>query len=135
VGGFIMSNKYINALAVAFVFSFIPSSPLLAHHGNAAFDMEKLTTIKGTVTKFLFINPHTLIFVDVKNADGAIEHWIAEESSGNHLSRVGWNRDTLKVGGEVTIAGHRAKNAAYSLELQCGECSVADSHGNAGLQQ
>jgi hypothetical protein len=130
-----MTNKHINMVAMAVVFFFVTSSPVLAHHGSAAFDMEKSTTIKGTVTKFLFINPHALIYVDVTNAKGELEHWIAEESSGNHLSRVGWNRNTLKLGSEVTIVGHRAKNAAYTLELQCGDCSVADSNGKAGLTQ
>ena len=130
-----MKYKRINAVALGFAFLCLTSSPLLAHHGNAAFDMVKLTTIKGTVTKFLFINPHALIFVDVPGANGEIEHWIAEESSGNHLSRVGWSRDTLKLGSEVTIVGHRAKNAALTLELQCGDCSVSDAHGKAGLQQ
>jgi hypothetical protein len=126
-----MKNKCVSAVGVAVGLVMI-SVPVFAHHGSAAFDMENLTTVKGTVTKFLFINPHALIYVDVINEKGDVEHWIAEESSNNHLGRVGWNRNTLKLGSQVTIVGHRAKNAAYTLELQCGECSVADSQGKVG---
>lgn len=105
------------------------SVPVAAHHGTAAFDMVNLTTIKGTVTKFDFMNPHALIYVDVVNEKGKIESWVAEESSNNHLSRVGWDKNSLKAGDQVTITGHRARNGAHALELQCPECSVADSQG------
>ena len=50
------------------------------------------------MTKFEFMNPHALIYVDVTGNKGEIEHWIAEESSNNHLSRSGWDKNTLKVG-------------------------------------
>jgi Family of unknown function (DUF6152) len=100
-----------------------------AHHGTAAFDMEKVTTIKGTVVKFMFMNPHSLIYVDVVGDKGEIEHWVAEESSNNHLSRIGWSNATLKIGQPVTVIGHRARNGAFTLELQCEECSVSDSEG------
>ena len=86
--------------------------PLSAHHGTSAFDMDTLTTVKGTVTKFEFMNPHALIYVDVAGNKGEIEHWIAEESSNNHLSRSGWDKNTLKMGDQVTVAGHRARNGA-----------------------
>jgi hypothetical protein len=105
------------------------SVPVLAHHGTAAFEMEKLTTVKGTVTRFEFMNPHALIYVDVAGNKGDVEHWIAEESSNNHLSRSGWDKNTLKAGDQVTIAGHRARNGARVLELQCTECSVTDPQG------
>jgi len=91
--------------------------------------MEKVTTLKGTVTRFEFMNPHALIYFDVEGNKGEIEHWIAEESSNNHLSRSGWEKNTLKAGDLVTIAGHRARNGARVLELQCPECSVTDPQG------
>lgn len=107
------------------------SVPAFAHHGTAAFDMVGLTTIKGTVTKFDFMNPHVLIYVDVAGENGKVENWLAEYSSNNHLSRVGWDKNSLKVGEQVTITGHRARNRARALELQCPECSVVDSQGKA----
>jgi hypothetical protein len=123
-----MKNRRINLIALASVLLTV-SVPVLAHHGTSAFDMDSLTTVKGTVTKFEFMNPHALIYIDVTGSKGEIEHWIAEESSNNHLSRTGWDKNTLKVGDQVTIAGHRARNGARVLELQCSECSVTDPQG------
>jgi hypothetical protein len=105
------------------------SIPALAHHGTAVFDMENLTTVKGTVTKFEFMNPHALIYVDVAGSKGTVEHWIMEESSNNHLSRIGWEKGTLKPGDVITVTGHRARNGARVLELQCTECFVVDPQG------
>ena len=116
----------VNALAVVLL---SVSIPMLAHHGTAAFDMDKLTAVKGTVTKFEFMNPHALIYLDVVTSKGNVEHWMAEDSSNNHLSRIGWDKNTLKPGDVITVTGHRAKNAARVLELQCPECLVTDSQG------
>ena len=125
-----MKNRRANLIALA-GFVLTVSVPVLAHHGTAAFDMVSVTTVKGTVTKFEFMNPHALIYIDVAGNKGEIEHWIAEESSNNHLSRTGWDKNTLKVGDQVTVAGHRARNGARVLELQCSECSVTDAQGKA----
>ena len=123
-----MKNKQIRFIGLS-GFLLLLSSPVLAHHGTAAFDMESVTTVKGTVTKFEFMNPHALIYIDVAGNKGEIEHWIAEESSNNHLSRTGWDKNTLKVGDQITVAGHRARNGARVLELQCTECLVTDAQG------
>jgi len=117
------------ALLAAPVFLLTISVPTTAHHGTAVFDMASLTTIKGTVTKFDFMNPHVLIYVGVADDRGKIENWLCEYSSNNHLSRVGWDKNSLKVGEQVTITGHRARNGARALELQCQECSVTNSEG------
>jgi hypothetical protein len=103
--------------------------PASAHHGTSAFEMDKLTALKGTVTKFEFMNPHALIYIDVVGSKGEVEHWLAEESSNNHLSRLGWEKNTLKAGDTITITGHRARNGARVLELQCTECLVTDAQG------
>jgi hypothetical protein len=123
-----MKNKQITFIALYAFFGLL-SSPVLAHHGTAAFDMESVTTVKGTVTRFEFMNPHALIYLDVAGSKGDVEHWIAEESSNNHLSRSGWDKNTLKPGDRVTLAGHRARNGARVLEMQCSECSVTDPQG------
>jgi hypothetical protein len=95
--------------------------------------MDKLTVVKGTVTKFEFINPHALIFVDAIGDEGIVEHWIAESSSNNHLGRGGYDKNSLKTGEQVIVTGHRAKNGANSLELQCQECMVTDPQGKVLL--
>ncbi len=127
-----MKNKVLPVLSVGFGLLLV-SGPLSAHHGKGAFDMENLTIVKGTVTKFEFINPHALIYIDVMGDKGNVEHWIAESSSNNHLSRGGYDKNSLKPGDQVIVTGHRAKNGAYGLELQCKECSVADSQNKVLL--
>jgi hypothetical protein len=123
-----LKNKTLPFLSVSFgILTFL--LPASAHHGTSAFDMDKLTELKGTVTKFEFMNPHALIYIDVVGSKGEVEHWLAEESSNNHLSRLGWEKNTLKTGDLITITGHRARNGARVLELQCTECLVTDAQG------
>lgn len=93
------------------------SAPMWAHHGTANYDMTKLVTVKGTVTDFQFINPHTLILFDVKNDKGVVEHWQAEATSPNHLVRAGWTKTIIKAGDEITVSGYRAKNGATVLRF------------------
>ena len=94
------------------------SSPTFAHHGTANYDMTKVVTLKGTVTDFQFINPHTLILFDVKNEKGIVEHWQAEATSPNHLVRAGWTKNIVKSGDEITISGFRAKNGSTVMRFQ-----------------
>ena len=83
--------------------------PLLAHHGNAAYE-GNLTEIKNaTVTKLVWANPHTLVLFDVKDEKGEIVHWNAEMGSPSALSNVGWNKASLQPGDVITIFIHQAK--------------------------
>ena len=94
------------------------SGSAFAHHGTANYDMTKVVTVKGTVTDFQFINPHTLILFDVKNDQGVIEHWQAEATSPNHLVRAGWSKDIIKAGDQISISGFRAKNGSTVMRFQ-----------------
>jgi hypothetical protein len=106
------------ALLAVFAGFFVVSSSIFAHHGTANYDMTKVITVKGTVTDFQFINPHTLILFDVKNDKGVVEHWQAEATSPNHLVRAGWTKNTLKPGDAITISGFRAKNGSTVMRFQ-----------------
>ena len=98
---------------------FLVSAPLLAHHGEANYDTDKVVSVKGTVSDFEFINPHTLITVDVKNDKGEIEKWACEARSPGMLVRVGgWDKNTLKPGDVITVSGYRAKNGTTVMRLQ-----------------
>jgi hypothetical protein len=92
--------------------------PLLAHHGTSAYDTSKLTTVKGTVSDFQFINPHVIISVEATDDKGKVETWIGEANSPNVLSRHGWDRDMIKKGDQITVIGYRPKNGAKTLRLQ-----------------
>ena len=94
------------------------SDPLLAHHGEANYDTTKMVSVKGTVTDFLFVNPHVQIAFDVKNDKGEIEKWIGEARSPSMLSRIGgWDKNTIKVGDVITASGHRTRNGTNFLRL------------------
>jgi hypothetical protein len=84
------------------------SGALLAHHSAAGLfspDVEKAIT--GTVTKWLFVNPHPAIVMDVKNDQGAVETWRIQFPNPAGLTRrFGWNRNSIKPGDQVKILGN-----------------------------
>ncbi len=85
--------------------------PVFAHHSfSAEFDVKQPVTLKGTVTKVEWTNPHVWIYLDVTDAQGSVQHWQCENGAPNALSRMGWTRHSLNVGDQVTIEGFRAKN-------------------------
>jgi hypothetical protein len=94
------------------------AAPIFGHHGTAAYDTTKLTTVKGTVTDFQFNNPHVMISVETKDGKGKVEMWTSEANSPNVLTRHGWDRDIIKKGDQITIIGNRPKNGAKTLRLQ-----------------
>jgi hypothetical protein len=84
-----------------------------AHHSFAAeFDADQPVELRGTITKMEWINPHSWLHIDVKNADGTTTPWMIEGATPNTLLRRGFSRDTVKPGTEITIIGYRAKNGA-----------------------
>lgn len=88
---------------------------LIAHHGQAAYDVTRSVTIKGTVTNFKFNNPHCIVTLAVKDNDGKKQEWQGELTSPNHLVRAGWTVQTFKPGDNVTLTGYRAKTGANSM--------------------
>ena len=88
------------------------SVPLLAHHGNAAYDEKNPITIKGTVTEFAWTNPHVQIYLDVKDDKGKVVHWSVETYSPGKLVRAGWTKEVIKPGDEVSINLVPARNGA-----------------------
>ena len=111
--------KKLALFAVLAIAALFVSAPLHAHHGEANYDTDKIVSVKGTVTEFQFINPHTLIALDVKNDKGEIEKWIGEARSPAMLSRYGgWDKNTIKVGEVITFYGHRTTNGTPFMRLQ-----------------
>ena len=96
---------------VAFMSGFLAFSvPLFAHHGGASFDTTKTVTVKGTVTEFIWTNPHVLVRLDVKDASGTVTNWVAEVWNPVTQSSRGWTRDTFKPGDDVSVEVTAAKN-------------------------
>jgi hypothetical protein len=104
-----MSNRLSKTFAVAV--SLIVSVPLMAHHGNAAFDVGKEVTLKGTVTDWFWSNPHCILQFDLKSENGQPpEHWIAETSNPPSMVDDGWAKTSIKPGDQVTVTVQPVKS-------------------------
>jgi Family of unknown function (DUF6152) len=97
---------------------FVFSGPALAHHGGGAYDAAHPLTMTGTVKEFLFIQPHPLITLEVKDDQGAVTEWSVEMTAPNHLVHYGWNGKKLKPGDQITIVGLPSKNGLKVLNLR-----------------
>lgn len=87
-----------------------------AHHSFAAqYDAKKPMTVTGTVTKFMWTNPHGHIFLEVKGADGKVVMWEVETASPGGLYRQGWRQTDLPVGAEATIEGFLARDGTRTM--------------------
>jgi hypothetical protein len=88
------------------------ASPAFAHHGTAGYDMAKVITLTGTVTKVDWTNPHIVIYMDAKDATGKIQPWTLELSAPLLMQRFGWTKDSVKAGDQLVAETHPAKNGA-----------------------
>ncbi len=103
--------KRASILAVAAAGTALLSGSASAHHSFAAeFDRDMPITVTGTVTKVEWMNPHARFYIDAKDESGKTVNWGFELASPNGLMRRGWNRNSMKIGDQVTVTGHRAKN-------------------------
>jgi hypothetical protein len=98
-----------NKLVIVFLGLLAVSSPLLAHHGSAAFDT-KTVTMKATVTQWFWANPHCFLKFDAKDDNGNVVHWTAETSNPPDMVKLGWTNHTFKPGDEVTVTFLPVKN-------------------------
>ncbi|PYU24637.1 MAG: hypothetical protein DMG30_08025 [Acidobacteria bacterium] len=109
----------------------VAALPALAHHAFVAqYDASKSTTLHGVVTKVEWTNPHARFYVDVKDTSGKVINWNLELASPNALRRLGWTRDILKVGDQVSVFVAPAKDGtkmanARTVTLSDGRKMVA----------
>lgn len=101
-------------LAAVFLFA----AAVSAHHGTANYDTGKNVDVKGTVADFQFVNPHVIIAVDVKGVDGKSTRYQGELTSPNRLSRLGWSKNSIKLGDTLTIGGYPTKSGSAEIWIQ-----------------
>jgi hypothetical protein len=112
-----MTNKPLILLALAV--GFAASAAVQAHHGATnVYDFSKPLVLKGTITKFEWLNPHNQIFFDVTDEKGTVAHWIAATEPPQVMLERGWTRRSLKAGDQVTVYIFAAKNGAKVGNLQ-----------------
>ena len=99
--------------------------PVTAHHSfDAEFDRSKPVTLKGSVTRVDWGNPHIWVFMDVKDDAGKVSNWGVEGGAPNALFRNGWRKDSLKVGDIVTVEGFRGRDG--SLRANANRVTLPD---------
>lgn len=106
-----MKGKFLTGFALLISISMLSISvPLLAHHGNAAYDATKQINLKGTVTQFIWANPHCVVLFDVGDEGGQAVHWMAETENPTTMTNMGWLKSSLKAGDPITIRVITVKN-------------------------
>jgi hypothetical protein len=91
----------------------LATAPIFAHHSvSAEFDVNRQVTYAGVVTRVEWSNPHIYFYVDVKDVNQRVTNWAFEGAGPNTLARLGWLRDSLKVGDRVTVVAFPARDGA-----------------------
>ncbi len=109
-----MKNRLILSMAALGLLA--ASAPVFAHHAFAAeYDAKQFITVKGSLTKVEWINPHAWLHVDVKDEGGNVVNWSVEFGAPNALLRRGLRKTDFPAGTEVVIEGYRAKNGTATL--------------------
>ena len=103
-------------LGMAFAASVLP---VAAHHSFAAeYDASKAIRITGVISKVEWTNPHSYLYVDVKDDQGNLVTWTCEGGAPNTLSRRGFRKNDIKLGDTTTIDGYRAKDGSHLMDAR-----------------
>ncbi len=106
-------------LLLAFVIALGPmAASLLAHHSFVAYAQNSIVLKNATITKVVWGNPHVILVFVVKPANGAASTWSAETGSPGSVSRLGWHRNSVKVGDAVAVELFPAKSGAQVGRLK-----------------
>ena len=106
-------------LKLGLLLGFLHALPATAHHSAAVFyntDDEPIS-IKGTVAKFNFRNPHAIVELMVTNESGEVERWTCETSAPSALRRRGWSQDVMQEGDTMTLWGIRARDGSNLMRI------------------
>ena len=104
-----MKGKFLMVLALGIGVSNF-SLPLFAHHGAAAYDMGKSVTLKGTVTQWVWANPHCILQLEVTDDRGEVVQWSAETENPSSMVHYGYTKQSMRPGDQITVTVVPAKN-------------------------
>src|SRR4030095_3024830 len=90
----------------------LASATLAAHHGNASFDTSKQVTLKGTVTEWIWANPHCFLKIDAMDDTGSVRNRALEPQNPTAMTQRGWSRKAFNIGDHVTVVLEAVKNGA-----------------------
>ena len=94
------------------------ASSLSAHHSAVAYGPTSIALKNATMTRIVWAAPHIILSFAVKDAKGTASEWSAETGSPGSVARLGWNRNSLKVGDKVTVELFPARNGAHVGRLK-----------------
>ena len=106
-----MKARFLGTVFVFFVVV-VTSAPVAAHHVTASFDTSKYLTLKGTVTDWIWANPHCFLKFDAMDETGTVRNWAVEVSNPTDMTKRGWARSSFKVGDVVSVNLQPVKNGA-----------------------
>lgn len=109
----------------------VPAAVAQAHHGSASFDTSKDLTLEGTVTEWIWANPHCFLKFDAKDDTGTVRNWATETQNPTDMSKRGWSRGAFKVGDKVTVVLQAVKNGSPVGRIR--KVTLADGSTLEGL--
>lgn len=111
----------------------VTTAPAIAHHAfSAEFDATKPIEVKGVVTKAQWVNPHSWVYLDVKESDGSVSNWGFEFGGPFNLKQKGLTKAVLPAGTEITVKGYLSKSGqkyAYSTSIALADGRVFQTGG------
>ena len=120
-----MRHRVFGVALAAIAASFSVAGPTWAHHGDAGRYNDGVSTVVGVVAQWRMINPHSVLILDVEDADGKLVRWRGELGNPTTLgTRYGWNEETFKPGDRISMTGRALKNGSPAMTLSEGSILV-----------
>ena len=110
--------KHILFVLAIVILVLVPAAgPIFAHHSWPV-NLSQLVTVKGTVTEFMWANPHPMITIEVRTNDGGIEKWLIGGPAINRMEANGWTKTTVKPGDVITGIGYQFADGQKIVRLE-----------------
>ncbi len=120
-----MRHRVLGGALAAIAAILLTTGPTWAHHGDAGRYNDEVTTVVGVVAQWRLINPHSVLILDVEDADGRLVRWRGELGNPTNLgTRYGWDEETFKPGDRISMTGRALKNGSPAMTLSEGSVLI-----------